>query len=1131
MHMRKSISGSGLWLMALVVALTLPPSPQLKAYPNLATVLLPAPVTVSGKVVSATDNEPLPGVNVAIKGQNKGTITNFNGEYTLEVDEKDVLVFSFIGYATIETPVGGRTRIDVSLVEEAKELGEVTVISTGYQNVDKRLFTGSVVQLNAKDIKTEGTIDVGRMLQGRAAGVSVQNVSGTFGTAPKIRVRGATSITGNNKPLWVIDGVVLEDVVDVSTDQLTTGDASTLIASSVAGLNSDDIESFNILKDASATALYGARAKDGVIVITTKRGKVGAPIITYTGNFSTYLKPTYDNYNILNSADQMSVYSEMDRKELLNHGAVSQAASGGVYKKMYDLINTYDAETGEFGLPNTAEARQNFLNRYARANTDWFDVLFRNSFVQEHSIGISGGTPASQYYFSTSYYDDSGWSIADNVQRYTANARGNFKLSDKVSFGLLTTGSMRNQRAPGTISRRSNPVEGSYERDFDINPFSYALNTSRVITPYDENGDLEYFTMNYAPFNIINETANNYINLNQLDLKLQGQVNYEIIKDLKYEFIGAVRLVKTSTEHSMTEDSNVAGAYRAGANGPANVMNSNRFLYRDPDFPNLNPVTVLPEGGILNRTDDQMNNYYLKNQLSYTRAFGSSQTLFMVLGQELRSVDRQNAFDRGFGYQFDKGGVPFTDYRAIKQLLEGNINYFGKTNRYERYASFFLSGNYSLFQKYILNGTVRMDGSNRLGSTPSARWLPTWNVSGAWNADMEPFMKPYTFIDFLTLKAGYGLTANAGNATNAAAVFANSSTRRPYLNEIESQIEILNLENSDLTWEKQYELNVQLNAGFLNRFNLTLDWYKRQQFDLISVIKTSGIGGESYKAINYADMKSGGIEFSLGVNVVRNKRWNWLSTLIFSQNTTEITSLDSEPRIFNLILPEGGPLVGYPVRGLFSVEYVGLDPLTGVPSFINDEGEVSENVYLQSLNTDYLRYEGPVDPTITGGWSNTAKYKNFTLNVFFTYQAGNKIRLNPVFKTSYSDLDAMPREFRDRWVIPGDEAITDVPSIADYYTQARLSGIYPYNTYNYSTMRTADGGFVRLRTISLAYALPPNLFGMQFLKNASLTITGTNLFLLYSDKKLYGQDPEFFTSGGVAMPVPKQITASLKLSL
>lgn len=1086
-------------------------------------------VTVTGKVTSANDNQPIPGANITVKGLSKGTITNVLGEYTLEAPADATLVFSFIGYATVEVPVAGKTRIDVALKEEATELGEVTVISTGYQEVDKRLFTGSVVKLDASEIKTEGTIDIGRMLQGRAAGVSVQNVSGTFGTAPKIRVRGATSITGNNKPLWVVDGVVLEDVVDISTDQLTTGDAATLIGSSVAGLNSDDIESFNILKDASATALYGARAKDGVIVITTKKGRAGVSSVTYTGNYSTYLKPSYNDYNIMNSLDQMYVYAEMYDKGFLRHAETSRAASGGVFKKMYDEINIFDEQTDRFQLFNTESERWQYLERYALANTDWFDVLFRNSFVQEHSLGVSSGTQSSQFYFSTSYYNDNGWSIGDNVERYTANARGTFKLSDKVNFGILTTGSLRDQRAPGTISRRSNPVEGSFERDFDINPFSYALNTSRVITPYDENGNLEYFTLNYAPFNIINEVANNYIDLNQLDLKLQGELNYNILKDLKYNFIGATRLVKTSTEHSMTENSNVAGAYRANDNQQVNE--GNRFLYKDPDFPNLPAVVVLPEGGIYNRTDDQMLSFYLKNQISWNKLFGGKHNVFFVAGQELRSVDRQNGFSRGFGYQFNKGGVAFTDYRIIKQLIESNIPYFVKGNTYERYASFYGSANYSFNAKYVFNGTIRMDGSNRLGRSKTARWLPTWNVSAAWNIDTENFIKNYEFVDFLTLRAGYGLTANVGNATNSSAIFTNSSTRRPYFSEIESQIEITNLENSDLTWEKQYEANIGINVGLLNRFTLTFDAYRRDHFDLISVIKTSGIGGEPFKAINYADMVSRGVELSLGATVLSRSNWSWNSNIIFSYNTSKITNLRNQPRIFNLVVAEGGALEGYPVRGLFSLDFQGLNSETGVPYFINEEGEQDENVYLQSLETGYLVYNGPVDPPITGGVSNTFKYKNFSLNAFITYQAGNKIRLNPVFKSNYSDMDAMPREFADRWVLPGDEQYTNIPSIPDIVTLRTMNASYPYNNYNYSDVRVADGSFIRLRTIALSYNLPQKVIGLSFIKNASVSLTGTNLLLLYSDKKLYGQDPEFFSSGGVALPVAKQVTLSLKVGL
>ncbi|UII35024.1 SusC/RagA family TonB-linked outer membrane protein [Fulvivirga ulvae] len=1091
------------------------------------------PITVTGVVTSSAEGEALPGVNITIQGTNKGTITDIEGRYSLRVEEDAVLIFTFIGYSPLEISVNGRMVIDVALEEDITTLEEVMVVSTGYQEIDKRLFTGSVVKLGVEEIETDGTIDVGRMLQGRAAGVSVQNVSGTFGTAPKIRVRGATSITGDNKPLWVVDGVVLEDIVNISTDQLTTGDPNTLIGSSVAGINADDIENINILKDASATALYGARAKDGVVIITTKKGSTGKPVITYTGNFSSYMKPSYDDYNIMNSSDQMSVYAEMERKGFLNHADISRSSDGGIYKKMYDMINGgFDGGSDEFVLPNTKEARQAFLSRYASANTDWFDELFRNSFVQEHSLGLSSGTESSQFYFSTSYYNDNGWTIADNVQRYTANARARFKLSDKINVGFITTGSVREQRVPGTISRQTDAVSGSYDRDFDINPFSYALNTSRALTAYEENGDLEYFTRNYAPFNIINELDKNYIDLNVQDLKLQGEINYSITEGLKYDLIGAVRYVKTTSEHKVMEGSNMAEAYRA--DGSQVIRQGNRFLYVNPEYPNLDPVVVLPEGGFYNRTDDQMVSYYFKNQLAWNHTFNSIHNTNLVIGQEIRQVDRQNSFNNGYGYQFEKGGVPYTDYLIIKQLLEGNFNYYGMSNTYERYASFYAGLTYSYNTKYVFNSTVRYDGSNRLGESGTARWLPTWNVSGAWNIDSEPFMNDIRTIDFLTLKVGYGLTANIGNATNSSPIFRSGTTRRPYLNETESQIIIESLENTDLTWEKQYETNIGLNVGAFERINLSFDYYIRDHFDLISVIKTSGIGGEAYKAINYADMESHGVDLSLGASIFERKHWGWNSNFVFSYNKNEITNLRNEPRIINLIFPEGGALEGYPVRGLFSIDYQGLDPKTGIPLFINHEGELSSDVYMQSLTTKYLKYEGPVDPTITGGFSNTFRYKNLSLNVFLTYQAGNKVRLDPAFRSSYTDLDAMSREFLDRWMLPGDERYTDVPSIPDVTTLAQLyqlGAIYPYNSYNYSSARVVDGSFVRLRTVSLTYNLPRHLLSQVRLKDASISLTGTNLLLLYADKRLYGQDPEFFGAGGVAMPVARQWTASLKVSL
>jgi TonB-linked SusC/RagA family outer membrane protein len=1081
--------------------------------------------TVRLQANDGSASEATPGITVMEKGTSNGTYTDVEGNFQIRVPENAVLVFSMIGYRTQEVNVAGRTNLNITLEENVSTLNEVVV--TGYQTIDRKMFTGSAALLKGDDAKREGIADVSRMLEGRVAGVSVQNVSGTFGAAPKIRVRGATSITGDNKPLWVVDGVILEDVVNVSNEQLSTGDPSTLIGSSVAGLNPDDIASFQILKDASATAMYGARAMNGVVVITTKRGRVGKPLVSYTGNYSTYLKPGYRNFNIMNSADQMSVYLELERKGWLNHSDASRRQDGGVFTKMYDLINTYDASTGTFGLQNTPEARAAFLSRYAAANTDWFDVLFRNSFMQEHSLSISSGTEKSQLYFSTSYLQDNGWSVADQVRRFTGNARANFNISNKLSIGLITQGSIRDQRAPGTIGRISNPVTGQFDRDFDINPFSYALNTSRTLTAFDENGNREYFRRNFAPFNILDELENNTLELSMLDLKLQGDLSYQIMNGLKYSFLGALRYAKTNQEHKVQENSNMAMAYRAA--GDATVEENNKFLYRDPDNPEAQPVVVLPYGGFYNTNDDNLVSYNFRNTLEWDKTINDIHTLRLFTSQELRYADRQNRSFTGYGYQYDKGGVPYVDYRIVKQNIESNFNYYNMGMRYDRYLAYMANGAYSYRGKYNINGTVRYDGSNLLGEARTARWLPTWNVSGSWNIDTESFMQEQNLVNRLTLRGTYGLTASMGNATNSSVVFQNGSTRRPYLSEVESMIYLSSLENSELTWEKQYEANIGVDAGFYNeRIQLTVDGYRRNAFDLIGIIRTSGIGGEELKVANYADMKSHGVEVTLGAGLYKNKDWEVRTQYTMGYNEGKITNLKNNPDIWSLVTPEGGPKEGYPYRGLFSIDFQGLDPENGSPVFINENGEKSGHVYLQSTETQHLKYEGPVDPILTGGWFNSIKFRNFSLSGLVTYSGGNKIRLYPVFRTSYTDLDATPKDFLNRWTLPGDENTTNVPSILDRVEAAQLGGTYPYNNYNYSSARVVDGDFVRLKQVTLSYNLPNNLTSAINFSNVSLSLVANNLWLIYADKRLHGQDPEFFSSGGVAMPIPRQFTLSLK---
>lgn len=1078
-------------------------------------------------MVKDSNGEPLIGVSVAVKGTSLGTITDVDGKFTLSVNVKPntVLVVSYVGMITQEQEVKSKRNFVFTLEEDSQVLEDVVV--TGFRSISKTNFTGSSTKLQHDDLNIKGAVDLSRMLEGQAAGVSIQNVSGTFGAAPKVRVRGATSLSGENKPLWVIDGVIHEDLVNVSNDDLTSGDPATLLGSAVAGLNANDIESIDVLKDAAATALYGARAMNGVVVVTTKRGSEGKPVVSYSGNFTVQLKPTYADYDIMNSSDQMSIYAELERKGFLTSNIVNEANSG-VYGKMYNLINTFDESTGKFALENTPTARRNFLSRFVNANTNWFDILFKNSLQQEHSISISGGSERSRSYVSLSFLNDNGWTIADKVNRYTANFRNDFNVSKKLKLGFQLIGSLRDQKAPGTLSRRTNTVEGTYDRDFDINPFSYALNTSRALTCYDENGELEYFTRNYAPFNIVNELKNNYIQLAVADVKAQFELNWEIIKGLKYEFTGAVRYVKSDREHQITENANMAEAYRADYNSV--IRSHNKFLYKDPDDPEAEAYSVLPYGGFYNRDETQLKNFDVRNSLKYAATWGKHD-VNMILGQQIKYADRQSFSNTGYGYQYNEGGAVSVDYHIMKMMIENNFPYYDMGKTRDRFSAFYYNLDYSYDKRYVGSATVRYDGTNALGTSRTARWLPTWNFSAKWNVMNEHFMKDVKWIDQLSLRASFGLTASMNSHASASARFYNENTTRYYSSDIESVITLSSLENSELTWEKGYLTNIGLDLGlFDRRLDIILDCWWRNSFDLIATLKTSAVGGVLNKLANYADMESHGVDLAVSVVPIRTKDWGWRSNFTLGYNTTKITNSKNLPSINDLIRSTGGNLEGYPVNSLFSIQYMGLDHETGVPNFINESGDVSNNVYFQSTDVSHLKYEGQVDPKYTGGWSNTFRWKDLSLNVFLTYQGGNKIRLASQFRSSYDDLDAMSNIFNDRWLQPGDEKYTNVPSIADALTKTNLSGSYPYSAYNYSDLRVAKGNFLRLKTISASYKLPKKaLSKLGFISNITLTVAGNNLWLICADKKLNGQDPEFYNTGGVAQPLARQFTIALNV--
>lgn len=1089
-----------------------------------------AQVKASGTVIDQLDGLPIIGATVKVQGMPEGkligTVTDMDGKFAIDVPKGKKIEISYVGMESQTLVPKANMRIIMTSADA--KLNEVVV--TGMQKMDKRLFSGASVKLNADDIKIDGMSDVSRSLEGRAAGVSVQNVSGTFGTAPKIRVRGATSIYGSSKPLWVVDGVIMDDVTDVSADDLSSGDAETLISSAIAGLNSEDIESFQILKDGSATSIYGARAMAGVIVITTKKGRSGNSRISYTGEFSHRLIPSYRDFNIMDSQEQMGVYKEMQQKGWLNFGDTYRASESGIYGHMYKMMNSYDPVTGTYGLANTLEAEYGYLRAAEYRNTDWFQELFSSNITQQHSVGISGGTDKVSFYGSLSAMLDPGWYKQSSVSRYTANMNTTFHISPKVDFTMVSMGSYRKQKAPGTLSQSIDPVSGEVNREFDINPYSYAINSSRTLDP------TVYYTRNFAPFNIHNELDNNYMNIDVVNLKFQAELKYKPIRGLELAVLGAAQYTSTGNEHIISDGSNQAMAYRSMDD--STIRDKNPYLYNDPDNDFDLPVSILPQGGIYQKTANKMLSYDFRATASYNFNYNEVHLANLFAGLETNGIDRNRTYFNGWGMQYTTGEIPFYVYEYFKKCQEEGTDYYSLTNTKSRSAAFFANLNYSYDSRYSFNATFRYDGTNRLGRSRSARWLPTWNVSGRWNASSEKFWeKVGNWFSTFDVKLSYSLTGDPGPGyvSNSLIEINSYKPYRPTTSVQETGLHIVNLANDGLTYEKKHEFNLGFDFGFLdNRINLEFDWYTRNNFDLIGQIQTPGTGGQITKYANVASMKSSGVEFTLSTRNIKTKDFSWDTNLIFSKAKNEVTKLEANTMAYQLVQGTGFALEGYPVRSLFSFDFRGLNS-DGLPTFAGEDGRITadgSNLNFQSYENSHLVYEGPTDPTVTGSLGNVFRWKNLKLNIFITYSFGNVVRLDPSFSSRYSDLDATPREFKNRWVMSGDEAYTNIPTIAtarQNYDDVYLKTLY--NAYNYSTERIAKGDFIRMKEISITYDFPKKLLQPLHLSDASVKLQATNLFLIYSDKKLNGQDPEFFRSGGVAAPVPKQFTLTLRFGI
>ena len=1019
---------------------------------------------ISG-LVKDSQSKPLAGVQVSVKDTSQSTYTDFDGKYSIEITKGKILVFALQGMKPQEIAPTSLI-VDVTLLRE----GEV------------------------------------------AAGKEEQK-------APMNTItRGQTSIAKEAKPLWVLNGVPLQDDIDLKPEDLVSDDAKMLIASAIPGLTAESIESFKVITDASATASYGPRAIAGVVEVVTKKGTAGSSSITYT-NESTYrLIPTYNEYNIMNSQDHMSVMQELIRGGHFKAESMSSLQTKGVIGKMYELHKTLDAN-GNAIVPNTSAGRLAYMQAAERRNTNWFKQLFQTSVMQNHTLSFSSGSDKSTYYTSISVLSDPGWTKGSKLAQYSGNLNANYNLSSKFTLNVISDLSYRDETSPYISSTGS--------------LYKYALYSSRALDPKT------YYTRNYSPFNIFNEIDNAYMDTDIATLRLQAQLSYKITPKVEATVMGAIRYQSAIYNQEKTENSNEALSYRYMPNSVIRNYNSN--LYKDPNDPFALPVSVLAEGGIRRKTENTTNANSFRATISYNDSFKNGlHTLSLYGGFDMDNAKYTNDVNRNFGILYNLGYYSSYNYMIFKKRQEEDANkYYTINNTVGNYQAFFGNASYTFNGRYTFNGTLRYDASNQFGESRYIRWMPTWNTGVKWDVTQESFFGALKPLSHLSFKASFGVTAVAPSVSNSLAqMYINNPWRNS--NQRELGLEIQNIANHDLTYEKNQELNVGTELGlFKDRVNLSVEWFNRKSYDLIGDIVTQGTGGFTTKKGNMAEMRIRGLEVGLETTNIKTADFSWKTSFIYSRAKNEITKLLTTPTIRDMIgystsaTSQGGfSRAGYPLKSLFSVPFNGLND-RGLPTFLNENNaSTMSGIRFDSRDVDFLKYSGTLIPTDRGSLSNTLNYKGISLGVVFTYSYGNVVRLRKL-SNIYSDYANIPRELNNRWQYIGDEHKTNIPVLYTTYMQNSYGYseiTQAYNTYDYSDIRIAKGDNIRLKEISVGYTFDKDFLRESRIRQLSVKLQATNLALLYADKRLNGDDPDYLANGYTPIS-PKRLIFTLRVGL
>lgn len=1034
---------------------------------GLSQVLLAQTRSISGRVTDQKTGEGLPGATVLLKGTTTGVSTNADGRYTLSVPETGgTLVISSVGMVTQEVAVGNKTTVDVAIATDTKQLDEVIV--TGYgQQQERRDITGGVATVKASEFQNQPVIGVDQALQGRAAGVQVTQNSGTPGSAVAVRVRGPGSISASNEPLYVVDGLPINTG---SYSQLAVGNQQT---NALADLNPNDIASIEVLKEASAAAIYGSRATNGVVLITTKRGQAGRNQVSldyYTGFQNAWKKP-----KALTGPEQVQLFLDEVRNRYPTNAAGTITAFGANWRSYADLAaytfsNPTTSTTG--GVTSVVDNNTGvrdlrfFQDPSTAPSTNWANEVFRTAPISNYGLTFSGGNDRTRYRIATNYFDQQGTLIGSGYKRGSARVSIDNNLSSKIRMGT----SLGLSRSTNIRVNNDNNINGV---------LSAAVLVASDIPIYRADGTYAKDPGGSTENPVV---AGREPYIRSVSDRLIGSyyAEFELIKNLKYRATFGLDYLALNDQRFLPTTTNTG----AGVNGQATEANS---------------------------TDINFNHI---SSLNYSHLFNEVHSLSALFVAEYQQDNYHDSFAQATGFPSN----------AIRQLSAGAT----KVEATSSATSWNLFGllarvNYNFKDKYLVEGTVRRDGSSRFGANNRYGYFPAGSVG--WRVSQENFMKDQTAVSEFKIRASYGQTGNSNIAN-----FASRGLISPGANYLGlGGLYTSQLANPNLKWERTEGYNLGLDLGFLqNRLYVSSDVYLRKTTDLLlNQPLPSDVGFTSFYS-NVGALQNKGVEVAITTINMRSedpRGFNWETNFNWTLNRNRITKLVDENPIsagFASRIQKDQPLgafYGYRTDGIFQTQDE-ISALNGAAVAKFGTGAVFQNTTTSPGDVRYRDIDGDgritssdqeilgnAQPKYFGGITNTVRFLGFDLSVLFQYNIGNKIYNNNIsFAQGMNGVFGQDAAVLNRWTTTNTN--TNIPR-----------AVYgdPSNNRRVSDRFIEDGSYGRFKVVTLGYNLPKTLTTKAHITTARIYVQAQNLvtFTKYS-----GLDPEVNTFSAASVNTP-----------